>query len=149
VLLQIASVFLSAGLRVATALGLTTSVIILVASFLFGTTLAFGMPVFQAIVPDLVPRTGSISGGRPKCIGEGAAPGWGTLSTPPRSASSGRIVIAKAVNPTRRRLTKCQHSTRLKKSCGVNQLTRTNRQRDQDDIAGLALIRVRTHLAEP
>jgi MFS family permease len=27
-----------------------------VASFLFGTTLAFGMPVFQAIVPDLVPR---------------------------------------------------------------------------------------------
>jgi predicted MFS family arabinose efflux permease len=30
--------------------------VILVASFLFGTALAFGMPVFQAIVPDLVPR---------------------------------------------------------------------------------------------
>ncbi len=36
--------------------GLTTPGVILVASFLFGTTLAFGMPVFQAIVPDLVPR---------------------------------------------------------------------------------------------
>jgi MFS family permease len=57
VLLQIASVFLSVGLGVATALGLTTPAIILVASFLFGTTLAFGMPVFQAIVPDLVPRS--------------------------------------------------------------------------------------------
>jgi len=30
--------------------------VILVASFLFGTTLAFGMPVCQAIVPDLATR---------------------------------------------------------------------------------------------
>jgi MFS family permease len=57
VILQIASVCLSVGLGVATALGLATPAIILVASFLFGTTLAFGMPVFQAIVPDLVPRS--------------------------------------------------------------------------------------------
>src|SRR5690242_17005796 len=57
VLLQIVSVLLSIGLGVSTALGFTTPVIVLIASFLFGTTLAFGMPVFQAIVPDLVPRS--------------------------------------------------------------------------------------------
>jgi Transmembrane secretion effector len=43
-------------LGLSTAFGLTTPGVILVASFLFGTTLAFGMPLFQAIVPDLVPR---------------------------------------------------------------------------------------------
>ena len=56
VLLQIASVALSALLGCSTVLGLTTPGVILAASFLFGTALAFGMPVFQAIVPDLVPR---------------------------------------------------------------------------------------------
>jgi MFS family permease len=54
--LQIASVALSVLLGLSTLLGFTTPGIILVASFLFGTALAFGMPVFQAIVPDLVPR---------------------------------------------------------------------------------------------
>jgi predicted MFS family arabinose efflux permease len=49
-------VALSLLLGLSTVLGLTTPAVILVASFLFGTTLAFGMPVFQAIVPDLVPR---------------------------------------------------------------------------------------------
>ncbi|HEY1796927.1 MAG TPA: MFS transporter [Stellaceae bacterium] len=56
IVLQIASVGLSLLLGLSTAFGLTTPAVILVASFLFGTTLAFGMPVFQAIVPDLVPR---------------------------------------------------------------------------------------------
>jgi MFS family permease len=56
ILLQLVSVALSLLLGVSTAFGLTTPGVILVASFLFGTTLAFGMPVFQAIVPDLVPR---------------------------------------------------------------------------------------------
>lgn len=55
VVLQLASVALSLLLGISTASGLTTPGVILVASFLFGTTLAFGMPVFQAIVPDLVP----------------------------------------------------------------------------------------------
>jgi hypothetical protein len=32
--------------------------------------------------------------------GEGTAPGWGILSTPPRSAWSGRIVIAKRLDPS-------------------------------------------------
>ena len=54
--LQIASLVLAAFLGLSTALGRTTPAVILVASFLFGTALAFGMPVFQAIVPDLVPR---------------------------------------------------------------------------------------------
>lgn len=57
ILLQIASVALSLLLGFSTALGLTTPTVILIASFLFGMTLAFGMPVFQAIVPDLVPRS--------------------------------------------------------------------------------------------
>ena len=56
IVLQLVSVALSLLLGLSTALGLTTPGVILVASFLFGTTLAFGMPVFQAIVPDLVPR---------------------------------------------------------------------------------------------
>ena len=56
VLLQICAVVLSLLLGVWTVFGLTTPGLILVASFLFGTLLAFGMPVFQAIVPDLVPR---------------------------------------------------------------------------------------------
>ena len=56
IFLQVASVVLSMSLGLMTAFGLTTPGIILVASFLFGTTLAFGMPVFQAVVPDLVPR---------------------------------------------------------------------------------------------
>jgi predicted MFS family arabinose efflux permease len=56
ILLQIASIALSLTLGLSTVAGLTTPGVILVASFLFGTTLAFGMPVFQAIVPDLVPR---------------------------------------------------------------------------------------------
>src|SRR5581483_2988782 len=56
IVLQIASVGLSLLLGLSTVFGLTTPVVILGASFLFGTTLAFGMPVFQAIVPDLVPR---------------------------------------------------------------------------------------------
>jgi predicted MFS family arabinose efflux permease len=56
IVLQIASVALSLLLGLSTVFGLTTPGVILVASFLFGTTLAFGMPVFQAIVPDLVPR---------------------------------------------------------------------------------------------
>jgi MFS family permease len=57
VLLQAASVFLSVGLGISTVLGLTTPAVVLLVSFLFGTTLAFGMPAFQAIVPDLVPRS--------------------------------------------------------------------------------------------
>ena len=56
VLLQIVSALVSVMLGVSTVFGLTTPAIILAAAFLFGTTLAFGMPVFQAIVPDLVPR---------------------------------------------------------------------------------------------
>jgi MFS family permease len=56
ILLQLASLALALLLGASTALGLTTPGVILVASFLFGTLLAFGMPVFQAIVPDLVPR---------------------------------------------------------------------------------------------
>lgn len=56
VMLQIVSMAISALLGLLTAFGLTTPMVILVASFLFGTALAFGMPVFQAIVPDLVPR---------------------------------------------------------------------------------------------
>ncbi len=56
IVLQIASALLSVLLGLSTALGLTTPALILIASFLFGTLLAFGMPVFQAIVPDLVPR---------------------------------------------------------------------------------------------
>jgi predicted MFS family arabinose efflux permease len=44
-------------LALSTLLGFTTPGIILVASFLFGTVLAFSMPVLQAIVPDLVPRS--------------------------------------------------------------------------------------------
>ncbi len=54
--LQLVSVGLSLLLALSTVFGLTTPGVILVASFLFGTTLAFGMPVLQAIVPDLVPR---------------------------------------------------------------------------------------------
>jgi MFS family permease len=56
VLLQIASALLSILLGISTELGLTTPALILVVSFLFGTVLAFSMPAFQAIVPDLVPR---------------------------------------------------------------------------------------------
>jgi MFS family permease len=56
VLLQLCSVALSLLLGASTAFGLTTPGLILVASFLFGTLLAFGMPAFQAIVPELVPR---------------------------------------------------------------------------------------------
>jgi len=56
VVLQIAAALLAVLLGVSTALGQTTPGVILTASFLFGTMLAFGMPVFQAIVPDLVPR---------------------------------------------------------------------------------------------
>lgn len=56
VMLQIVSMLISALLGVSTAFALTTPVVILIASFLFGTVLAFGMPVLQAIVPDLVPR---------------------------------------------------------------------------------------------
>jgi MFS family permease len=56
VLLQVGSVLLSLLLGLSTAFGVTTPGVILLASFLFGTLLAFGMPVFQAIVPDLVPR---------------------------------------------------------------------------------------------
>ena len=56
IFLQLCSVVLSLLLGATTAFGLTTPGLILVASFLFGTLLAFGMPAFQAIVPDLVPR---------------------------------------------------------------------------------------------
>lgn len=56
IVLQIVSVALALLLGLSTVCGLTTPGVILAASFLFGTTLAFGMPVFQAIVPDLVPR---------------------------------------------------------------------------------------------
>ncbi|MGH7031997.1 MAG: MFS transporter [Stellaceae bacterium] len=56
VLLQIGSVLLSLLLALSTAFGRTTPGVILIASFLLGTLLSFGMPVFQAIVPDLVPR---------------------------------------------------------------------------------------------
>jgi predicted MFS family arabinose efflux permease len=56
VILQICSVALSLLLGISTVSGLTTPGLILAASFLFGTLLAFGMPAFQAIVPDLVPR---------------------------------------------------------------------------------------------
>jgi len=56
VILQIVSMVLSAVLGLSTGFGLTTPAVILAASFLFGTVLAFAMPVFQAIVPDLVPR---------------------------------------------------------------------------------------------
>ncbi|HYM73262.1 MAG TPA: MFS transporter [Stellaceae bacterium] len=57
VVLQIVSMVLSALLGLSTVFGFTSPGVILVASFLFGTALAFTMPVFQAIVPDLVPRT--------------------------------------------------------------------------------------------
>lgn len=57
VLLQVISALLSGLLGLSTWLGWTTPAVILAASFLFGTTLAFTMPVFQAIVPDLVPRS--------------------------------------------------------------------------------------------
>ncbi len=56
ILLQLASLAVALALAASTVLGLTTPPVILVASFLFGTLLAFAMPVFQAIVPDLVPR---------------------------------------------------------------------------------------------
>src|SRR3954462_11819353 len=56
IILQVCSVALSLLLGATTAFGLTTPGLILVASFLFGTLLAFSMPAFQAIVPDLVPR---------------------------------------------------------------------------------------------
>jgi len=56
VMLQIVSMVISVLLGLSTVFGLTTPMVILAASFLFGTALAFGMPVFQAIVPDLVPR---------------------------------------------------------------------------------------------
>lgn len=46
VLLQIVSALVSVMLGVSTVFGLTTPAIILAAAFLFGTTLAFGMPVF-------------------------------------------------------------------------------------------------------
>src|SRR3954463_10352024 len=57
ILLQIASIIVALLLGVSTAVGLTTPTVVLIASFLFGTMLAFSMPVFQAIVPDLVPRS--------------------------------------------------------------------------------------------
>jgi len=56
VILQIVSMVLSSLLGLSTVLGLTSPSVLLAASFLFGTVLAFAMPVFQAIVPDLVPR---------------------------------------------------------------------------------------------
>lgn len=56
VILQVVSLALSALLGFSTVLGLTSPGVLLGAAFLFGTVLAFGMPVFQAIVPDLVPR---------------------------------------------------------------------------------------------
>lgn len=56
VMLHVGLVAATLLLAFSTALGLTTAAVILVASFLFGTLLAFAMPVFQAIVPDLVPR---------------------------------------------------------------------------------------------
>ncbi|HVC51971.1 MAG TPA: MFS transporter [Stellaceae bacterium] len=57
VVLQVVSAVLSGLLGLSTWFGWTTPWVILAASFLFGTTLAFTMPVFQAIVPDLVPRS--------------------------------------------------------------------------------------------
>lgn len=56
VVLQVVSLALSALLGFSTVLGLTSPGVLLGAAFLFGTVLAFGMPVFQAIVPDLVSR---------------------------------------------------------------------------------------------
>ncbi|HEX3861650.1 MAG TPA: MFS transporter [Stellaceae bacterium] len=56
IVLQIASMAVAILLGSSTLFGWTTPAVILIASFLFGTMLAFGMPVFQAIVPDLVPR---------------------------------------------------------------------------------------------
>jgi MFS family permease len=55
--LQIVSTVLAMALGLATLLGFATPGVILVASFLFGTVLAFSMPVLQAVVPDLVPRS--------------------------------------------------------------------------------------------
>jgi hypothetical protein len=40
--------------------------------------------------------------------GKGAAPGWGIISTPLPLSQSGRIMIAKPGDRTRRRSTKCQ-----------------------------------------
>lgn len=57
IVLQVASAVLAMALALSTLMGFTTPEIILVASFLFGTILAFSMPVLQAIVPDLVPRS--------------------------------------------------------------------------------------------
>src|ERR1051325_8079480 len=57
ILLQIGYVVLALLLGFSTAFGLTTPGVVLIASFLFGTALAFGMPVFQAVVPDLAPRS--------------------------------------------------------------------------------------------
>ncbi|HEX5454832.1 MAG TPA: MFS transporter [Stellaceae bacterium] len=56
VLLQLGSVVLSLLIGMSTALDATTPTVILTVSFLFGALFSFAMPVFQAIVPDLVPR---------------------------------------------------------------------------------------------
>ena len=56
IVLQIGALAVTLLFGLSTALGYTTPTVILVTSFLFGTMLAFSGPVFQAIVPDLVPR---------------------------------------------------------------------------------------------
>jgi hypothetical protein len=38
---------------------------------------------------------------------EGAAPGWGIISTPLPLGFPGRVIVAKPGDPTRRRSTKC------------------------------------------
>ena len=60
IVLQIVSVALALLLGLSTACGLTTPGVILVASFLFGTTLAFSMPVFSGDCagPRAPPRIG-------------------------------------------------------------------------------------------
>jgi hypothetical protein len=44
----------------------------------------------------------------PRCSGEGAAPGWGIISTPLPLGFPGRVIVAKPDDPTSRRSRKCQ-----------------------------------------
>ena len=56
-LLQVAAGCLAAVLAMIVATGLITPELLLLATFLIGTTTALGAPAWQAITPDLVPRT--------------------------------------------------------------------------------------------
>lgn len=53
---QAALIFIAAGLGIAVALGITTPLLLLMFTFLLGIGTAITLPVWQAIVPSLVPR---------------------------------------------------------------------------------------------